>query len=548
MKFFLLLLASVFIGLAWLLPIHYRPWVTYTGELFAFLSLFALGALYLKDKIKLPMMSLPLLFLAGVPLVQYFSGVLFFFDKALLSSLFVLGFWFSMVIGYNLSIEPIERKQVFTGFSGVLLLTGTATAMIAICQWLTLDAYIPGMVNMQHAVRPYANFAQPNNMATFLVMSLMACLYLYETQKFKTWALSLCAVLIIFAIALSQSRTSWVACLSILLYGAYQQYKGFIRLKWFYSLAWLGLFIAFILLLPLATQLVAQLTDANIAQTKDVIARATGDMSRLAIWEQMLHAIADRPWFGYGWNQTSVAYALVSEHFQGPVWIRSAHNFIIDFVLWNGLIIALPFLAYFGYWGYQLHKQINSVESVIGILMIGAVLVHAMLEFPQYYAYFLLPVGFILGLVQSQNINTKALTLSPNFMRVGYIGAVLLCILIVRDYTVMVPKLNQSMRYENTPEKITKQDQVYLLEEFNRRIAWIRMSPYSKANRQQLQEIQEMVLNYPTQYDVVKYAKILAFNGYEAEARHQLELLKKIRKVDYDYASLAQSNTENEKD
>ena len=82
MKFFLLLLASVFIALAWLLPIHYRPWVTYTGELFAFLSLFALGALYLKDKIKLPMMSLPLLFLAGVPLLQYFCGELFFFDKA----------------------------------------------------------------------------------------------------------------------------------------------------------------------------------------------------------------------------------------------------------------------------------------------------------------------------------------------------------------------------------------------------------------------------------------------------------------------------------
>ena len=539
MKFFLLLLASVFIALAWLLPIHYRPWVTYTGELFAFLSLFALATLYFKDKIKLPMMSLPLLFLAGVPLVQYFSGSLFFFDKALLSSLFVLGFWFSMVTGYNLSIEPIERKQVFSGFSGVLLLTGTATAMIAICQWLTLDAYIPGMVNMQHAVRPYANFAQPNNMATFLVMSLMACLYLYETQKLKTWVLSLCAIVIIFAIALSQSRTSWVACLCILLYGAYQQYKGFIRLKWFYSLAWLGLFIAFILLLPLATQLVAQLTDANIAQTKDVIARATGDMSRLAIWEQMLHAIADRPWFGYGWNQTSVAYALVSEHFQGPVWIRSAHNFIIDFVLWNGLIIALPFLAYFGYWGYQLHKQINSVESVMGILMIGAVLVHAMLEFPLFYAYFLLPMGFVLGVVQSQNTTIRSITLSPRYLQVSFILGVLLLALIYRDYEVMVPKLNQSVRYEHRPEKITNQDKIYLLEEFNRRIAWIRMNPYNTVSDQELAQIRELVLNYPTRYDLIKYAKVLAFNSQEKEARHQLWLLKKLHQVDLDYASLA---------
>ncbi|MGB8695019.1 Wzy polymerase domain-containing protein [Acinetobacter sp.] len=544
MKFFLLLLASVSIALGWLLPIHYRPWVTYTGELFAFLSLFALAAIYLKDKIKLPVLSLPLVFLTIIPLIQYLAGELFFFDKALTSALFVFGFWLSIVIGYNLSVEKTDREEVFTGFSIVLLLCGTLTGIIAICQWLTLDAYIPGMVNMQNAVRPYANFAQPNNMATFLVMSLLGCLYLYEKQKLKTWITCLCSLIMLLALALSQSRTSWVACCCILIYGAYQQYKGFIRLKWYYALAWFGLFIGFILILPAVTQLIGQITDANIAQTKDVIARATGDMSRLAIWEQMLHAIADRPWFGYGWNQTSVAYTLVSDHFQGPVWIRSAHNFILDFVLWNGLLIGLPFLAYLGYWGYQLNKHVNSVESVIGILMIGAVLIHSMLEFPQYYAYFLLPVGFIIGLVQSQQANIKTITLSPNYMRVSYAISLIMLILIVRDYSVMVPKLNQSMRYEQTPEKITNQDQIYLLEEFNRRIAWIRMNPYTKLNAQQLEDIKEIVLNYPTQYDLIKYAKVLAFNGYEQEAKHQLWLLKTLRKVDLDYASLAQPTIE----
>ena len=544
MKFFLLLFAAIFISLSWLLPIHYRPWVTYTGELFAFLSLFSLAAIYLKDKTKLPVLGLALLLLAIIPLIQYLAGELFFFDKALTSALFAFGFWLSMVIGYNLSVEKLDRESIFTGFSIVLLLCGTLTGIIAICQWLTLDAYIPGMVNMQNAVRPYANFAQPNNMATFLVISLLSCLYLYEKQKLKIWITCLCSLIMLLALALSQSRTSWVACCCILIYGAYQQYKGFIRLKWYYALAWFGLFIGFILILPAVTQLIGQITDANIAQTKDVIARATGDMSRLAIWEQMLHAIADRPWLGYGWNQTSVAYTLVSDHFQGPVWIRSAHNFILDFMLWNGLLIGLPFLAYFGYWGYQLNKHVNSVESVIGILMIGAVLIHSMLEFPQYYAYFLLPVGFIIGLVQSQQANIKTITLSPNYMRVSYAISLILLILIVRDYSVMVPKLNQSMRHEQTPEKITNQDQIYLLEEFNRRIAWIRMNPYTKLNTQQLEDIKEIVLNYPTQYDLIKYAKVLAFNGYEQEAKHQLGLLKTLRKVDLDYASLAQPNIE----
>lgn len=543
MKFLLLLLASVFISLAWLLPIHYRPWVTYTGELFAFLSLFAVAAIYLKDKIKLPTITLPLIVLAVIPFIQYFLGELYFFDKALTSTLFVFGFWLSIVIGYNLSVEKINREDVFTGLSYVFFMAGTATGIIAICQWLTLDAYIPGMVDMQRAVRPYANFAQPNNMATFLLMSLLACLYLYEKKKVHTKWLIPAVFMMLMSLALSQSRTSWVACVCIIVYLAYQQFKGYISIKWYYLTAWTALFVGFIFLLPTIGGFLTQLADTQI-KSVDIARRAKGDMSRLAIWQQMLHAIADHPWFGYGWNQTSVAYTLVSDHFQGPVWVRSAHNFILDFILWNGLIIALPFLAYFGYWGYQLNKHVNSVESVIGILMIGAVLIHSMLEFPQYYAYFLLPVGFIIGLVQSQRADTKTITLSPNYMRVGYGISLLLLVLIVRDYSVMVPKLNQSMRYEQTPEKITNQDQIYLLEEFDRRIEWIRMNPYSKVNAEQLEDIREMVLNYPTKYDLIKYAKVLAFNGYEQEAKHQLWLLKTLRKVDLDYASLAQPVSE----
>lgn len=543
MKFILLYLATIFISLGWLLPIHYRPWVTYTGELFAFLSLFALATIYLKDKIKLPILSLSLLLLATIPLIQYFGGELFFFDKALLCSLFIFAFWFCSVLGYNLTQSKLERENVFTGFSIVLLLCGTLTGIIAICQWLTLDAYIPGMVNMQNAVRPYANFAQPNNMATFLLMSLLACLYLYEKKKVHTKWLIPAVFMMLMSLALSQSRTSWVACICIIVYLAYQQFKGYISIKWYYLTAWTALFIGFIFLLPTIGGFLTQLADTQI-KSVDIERRATGDMSRLAIWNQMLHAIADRPWFGYGWNQTSVAYTLVSDHFQGPVWVRSAHNFILDFILWNGLIIGMPFLAYFGYWGYQLNKHVNSVESVIGILMIGAVLIHSMLEFPQYYAYFLLPVGFIIGLVQSQQSNIKTITLSPNYMRVGYAVSLVLLILIVRDYSVMVPKLNQSMRYEQTPEKITNQDQIYLLEEFDRRIEWIRMNPYTKFNAQELEDIKEMVLNYPTKYDLIKYAKVLAFNGYEQEAKHQLWLLKTLRKVNLDYASLAKPVSE----
>ena len=112
--------------------------------------------------------------------------------------------------------------------------------------------------------------------------------------------------------------------------------------------------------------------------------------------------------------------------------------------------------------------------------------------------------------------------------------------LINRDYELMVPKLNQASRYEHTPEKFTNQDHILLLSEFKRRIAWIQLNPYSKVSPEQIRDYEEMVLNYPIPYDLTKFAKLLAFNGYEAEARHQLWRLKTLRKIELRYEDLLQ--------
>lgn len=540
MKFTLALIATILISLAWLMPVHYRPWVTYTGELYAFFALFVLAAIGLKEKLKIPALSLPLLLLAGVPFIHLLAGQVFFFSTAMMGFIFVFSFWLASVLGYHLSTGNYNREETFTHLSYVFLASGTITGLIALCQWTNLDSVLPGMVNISGNQRPYANFAQPNNMATFLVMALMSCLYLYEKKKIKTKWLFACAAVIVMGVALSQSRTAWVAAIAIILYLAFYQYKGIIRLKWYYSTAWFVFFIACIGAFPLLSQLAAQAMDTDVVQSRDVVSRATGDMSRLAIWQQMIAAIQAQPWLGYGWYQTSAAFVSVSDTAQGPVWIRSAHNFIIDFLLWNGLIIGLPFLAYFGYLGYQLQRWVDTPESVIGILMIGAFVTHAMFEFPQHYAYFLLPVGFILGTVLAQNPKIKIIVMPSSGMKFIFAVGLLLLIVIYRDYDVAVPKLGQSIRYEKQPEKITNEKPIYLLTEFNHRIAWIRLNPYSKVSAEQIKEGEQMVLTYPTKYNLIKYAKLLAFNDYEVEAKHQLQRLKTIQKTELSYDELMQ--------
>lgn len=541
MNFFLVLLASIFISLSWLIPVHYRPWVTYTGELYAFLALFSVFALCFKQKIQLPKISLPLLLLAILPFIQFFVGQIFFFSNALMAFAYVFAFWIAIVAGFNLSTGQFNREKTFLYLSYVLVLSGTLTGLIGFLQWLNLDGVLPGITPLNSA-RPYANFAQPNNMATFLLMSILAALYLYETKKVARKWLVMATLMMLVTLALSQSRTSWVGCLCVVIYLAYQQFKGYIQIKWYVVAAWLLVFVGLIFLFPAISAYLTQVTDTQI-KSVDIARRATGDLSRLAIWQQMLHAVAYKPWFGYGFYQTGAAYTIISEFFQGPVWIRSAHNFVLDFILWNGLLIGGPFLAYFTYWAYRLHKQVNSVESVIGILMIGVFAVHALLEFPQNYAYFLLPAGFILGIVQAQEIKQKTLQCSAVVMRGIYVAGVLILLLVYRDYDVLVPKLAESMRYEKQPEKIHRQDHIYVLSEFNHRIAWVRLDPYSKVSAAQMQNYANIVLLYPTSYNLIKFAKLLAFNGDEAGAKHQLKMLKILRNNDLSYEDLLPAST-----
>lgn len=540
MKSTLALIAAILISLAWLIPVHYRPWVTYTGELYAFFALFTVFVIFLKEKLSVPKLTLPLLLLACVSWIQYSFGHVYFSSTALMTSLFVIGFWVSSVVGYSLSTGQYKREDTFTYLSYVFLASGTVTGLIALCQWSNLDSILPGMVNISGTTRPFANFAQPNNMASFLLMSLMACLYLYEQRKIATKWLVLCALLMVIGIALSQSRTSWVATCAILLYLAWYQYKGVIRLKWFYSLAWLVAFVFFIWLFPFISQIIAQNTDADIIRSRDVVARATGDMSRLAIWQQMLAAIQAQPWWGYGWYQTSVAFVEITDTVQGPVWIRSAHNFILDFLLWNGLVVGLPFLAYFGYLGYQLQRWVKTPESVIGMLMIGAFVTHAMFEFPQHYAYFLLPVGFIMGTVLSQKQKIRTLTVKPIINKTVFTLGLLLLIVIYRDYDTAVPKLGESIRYEKQPEKIQNDRPIYLLTEFNHRIAWIRLNPYTKIPNEAIHEFEKVVVSYPTKYNLLKYIRLLAFNGYIEEAKHQLWRLNTIQKLELKFEDVLQ--------
>lgn len=525
---------------AWLLPYHKSPWPTFGSEILTFLAAsFLLLGLY-QEKIKIARPQLIALPMVLIPLMQWSFGIELYFSNALLCSAYILMFWLMVVAGTALSDTPKSREMLFTRVSFVLIVVSLISSVIAICQWLSLSAYFSPLMYSYKGNRPYANLAQPNNLATLLTMGLLGCLYFYETHKVKLLYLIPISLILLFSIALTQSRTSWVTCLFILIYLSIKQFNKSKRFTFTRLLLWVGLFIAFVATLPLINQFVMMIASHEMLQTASAVERATSGYLRLDMWTQMLVAISEHPWLGYGWNQTGMAQIAAFDLYPSHEWYKSAHNIVLDLLIWNGIPLGILIILYFVAWLYWLNKGVKEPISIIATLMVCAVLIHGLLEYPLHYAYFLLPAGFLLGIIQAQYKSLPNTQISSKWVDAMALLCIIGCGVVVHDY--MLYKQQSKLADRKTPLTIAQRDvmnqDIYVLTQFEERIWWIGLNPKTQMDQVQLQYIGRMVANLASKYDIYKYAQILAFNGHSKEAKHQLWILSELHGEQKNYDDL----------
>lgn len=530
MQVFFLFLAAILLGFAWLSPFHYSPWVMFSSEVSTFGAGLCVLAALIQQNIKIPRAQLLLLPFILIPLIQWGFGLVFDLSTALLSSFYLLGFWFMILAGYNLSLDQQKRDQIFSGFSLLLVIVSVATSFIAICQWLNIETHF---IHMLHLIgnRPYGNFGQPNNMATFLIVGLLGCLYLYEKNKLTVWLLLSSALIILFTVALSQSRTSWIVFPFLFIYWVIKQFKQQKRFGFIQSLLWcVGFFVVAGGILPFVTNLIETWSSTNVTEASTLVERASSGYLRFNIWSQMLLAVQQHPWLGYGWNQTSVAQMTVYHAFPTGEWTTSAHNMLLDLIIWNGIPLGVVVITYFACWFLWLNQQAKNAISIIAIMMVCTVLIHAMLEFPQRYAYFLLTCGFLLGIVQAQTPILKGIVLNKHLLRLTCVVSLLLTLAILRDYNVYVLNSNLLFNNKRPNAEFMGSSKIFVLTQFEERLKWIELNPNIVLNEVDLVRWENFVKNKPTPYNLRKYAKLLAYNGKVEQAEQQILILKHLYK------------------
>lgn len=517
---------------AWLLPNHYPPWPSFHADAWTAMILsLASAAVILRSNTSTQWHGSAALVavLVCVPWLQYSAGLISFAGQAWMSTAYLLGLLLALLTGQRW--ERACPDQLAGGLFWAIGVASVLSVNLQLQTWLGLmDTGIFDLWSMGLAGdRPYANFGQPNQLATLLLWGLLAAAWGYSQEKIRGPVAVLLAGFLLLGIALTQSRTAWLGLTFLLL--ATWAWRRLWRSRW---VPWsvTALFVFFWLCPPLLKGLAnALLLVSEHGYFRDQL---QGELRPLA-WRLFIDAALKRPWFGYGWTEVGRAQLAVASDFP-PLYATfgQAHNLFLDLVLWLGLPIGLFVSAALVWWFATYIRAVSNAKDAILVMFLGVIGIHAMLELPLHYAYFLLPTGMVAGVLNSR-IGGRPIWTSPRWTLMGlWLAATLLLSIIVVDY-FRVEASFQTLRFElarigTLPQG--KPPKVIFLTQLRERIGFMRYEVKSGMSPDELAWLLQVVNAYPGGGVIYKAAKALALNDQPVEAQQWLKKICKISAVD----------------
>lgn len=251
--------------------------------------------------------------------------------------------------------------------------------------------------------RAGGNLRQPNHLSSLLLWAMASLLWLHETlaERRPTPNLkplrvvtALLMVLLLFGDVLTVSRTGTVCVLLLALWGVVdKRLSRFSRvLLWlaplFYVLSWLGM---------------SEWAQAGFAGGSQ-LQKSDLSSSRFGIWANTLELIKQNPWFGVGWGEFNLAWTLTPFPGRPVAFFDHTHNLPLQLLVELGLplgTLVLALLAWALWKAFSACLKAAPSDSLTvrtAFIMVLMMVVHSMLEYPLWYAYFLLPTAFALGI------------------------------------------------------------------------------------------------------------------------------------------------------
>ncbi|MES2686776.1 MAG: Wzy polymerase domain-containing protein [Pseudomonadota bacterium] len=522
---FWLVAGAVALSLAWILPNHYPPWSSFHMDAWSALVLAALAlAVILRSPREIAWHGLAVMaaVLCCIPWIQYAGELIPLSGTSWIACAYLLGLCLAILVGGRW--ESTSPGQVMDFLFLAISVAALISVGLQLHQWLMLDLLDIWSMGQGYG-RPFANFGQPNQLGTLLLWALLGITWAIRRGQLGLPIALAHASYLLFGLALTGSRTAWVAVL--LLVAACWIWRKLWVNKW---IPWLvtGLAAIFaIYVLSIGT--LSEILMIAPAEPQD-IARV-GTETRPVIWTMFVDAVLRHPFVGYGWGPLSSAQIEVApDHPVLNTVYSHSHNLILDLVLWCGIPVGLAVICYLARWLWLQLKRTDSAETALMLLFILVVFNHAMLEFPLQYAYFLLPAGLVMGALDSRS-NVPALWRSGRKTAVGiWLVLAVLLMLLIRDYS-RVERAYQVLRFEwagYTKQASAQPPEVMLLDQWKGFVWYVRLEPSEGMNASDIELMRALTRLYPSAGFFHKLATALALNDRPEEALWWLRRVCKI--------------------
>lgn len=292
----------------------------------------------------------------------------------------------------------------FRAFCIAMIVAGFFSSVVGLVQ-----VFAPTLADGNFIAKSYiegravGNMRQPNHLSSLLLWAIVAAVWLGEARVVKRWGSTLLALLFIFVVVLSASRTGALSMALLLAWGALdKRLSRHARLVLMlapvvYGVFWYG------------TGVWADATHHVFGGETRFSTQGDVSSSRLGIWSNTLALIRMHPWAGVGFGEFNFAWTLTPFPNRPVAFFDHTHNIVLQFLVELGIPLGLLVLGLLMYALVQAFRGAlrpvaddaapgEALLRPAAFMMVLLILVHSLLEYPLWYAYYLLPAAFAFGL------------------------------------------------------------------------------------------------------------------------------------------------------
>ncbi|KVL02512.1 PglL family O-oligosaccharyltransferase [Burkholderia ubonensis] len=349
----------------------------------------------------------------------------------------------AMQAGYVLAREQLAEAAARI-MAGALLIGGVFAVFCQVVQLFRLESVLSPFVvvyNIAVERRPYGNMAQANHLATYIAFALAGALYLVQTRRLAVWAWLMLSVVLSGGLALTVSRGPWLQVAVMVVAGFWMARvesrdepgtPANVRARaWLMPVLLAAVFVA----VNGAVRWANLHYHLNLAVSAAERMRDTGQIApRLALWKYGLAMFREHPLLGVGWGEFPSHQFALARALGGVEIANNSHDIFIDLLAKSGLLGLGVLVVTLVLWFVRALRAPQTSTRVFGFALVGVLLMHALVEYPQQYMFFLLPVMFVIGLLEAKPLRIVPGRAAFALFALLTVGGLLAAVPVLRDY------------------------------------------------------------------------------------------------------------------